>query len=101
MEESEQASRTAAKEFVEAWSIITKAVDHYRKIYMPYVFVEGVPQRMPLGFQSHLAAIAKTLVRASEELTKPDSQRLREYTEANLPALKQTLIHSGADPSRA
>jgi hypothetical protein len=98
MEQSEHALRSAvetmpsAKEFAEAWPIIAKVVDHYRKIYMAYVFVEGVPQRMPLGFQSRLAAIAKTLVRASEELAKPDGQRLREYTEANLPALKQTLF---------
>jgi hypothetical protein len=33
------------------------------------------------------------LVRTSEELQKPDGQRLREYTEANLPALKQALFN--------
>jgi hypothetical protein len=59
------------------------------------VFVEGLPpQRQPLGFQSQLAVIARTLVRASEELPKPDGQRLREYTEANLPTLKQALFNT-------
>jgi hypothetical protein len=43
---------------------------------------------------SQLAVIARMLVRASEELQKPDGQRLREYTEANLPALKQALFNT-------
>ena len=104
MEQKEQAERelrtdvennNATKEFADAWPIVAKAVERYRKVFLPYVFVEGLPpQRQPLGFQSQLAAIARMLVRASEELHKPDGQRLREYTEANLPTLKQALFNT-------
>jgi len=85
---------STTKEFADAWSIVAKATDHYRKVYLPYVFMEGLPQRQPLGFQSQLAAIARMLVRAGEELQKPDGQRIREYTEANLPTLKQALFNT-------
>ena len=104
MDQKEQAERElrtdvenndATKDFADAWPIVAKAVERYRKVFLPYVFVEGLPpQRQPLGFQSQLAAIARMLVRASEELHKPDGQRLREYTEANLPALKQALFNA-------
>ncbi len=80
------------REYIDAWPIVANAVERYRKVFLPYMFVEGLPQRQPLGFQSQLAAIARILVRASEELQKPDGRRLREYTEANLPALKQLLL---------
>jgi hypothetical protein len=46
----------ATKPFADAWPIVAKAVQRYRKVFLPYVFVEGLPQRKPLGFQSKLAA---------------------------------------------
>jgi len=82
----------ATKEFADAWPIVAKAVERYRSLFLPYVIVEGAALRPPPGFQSQLASFAKMLVRASEELKKPDGQRLREYTDANLPALKQALF---------
>ena len=44
------------------------------------------------GFSSQLFDIARTLVRAADELPKPNDERLREYTDAALPALKQQLF---------
>jgi regulator of RNase E activity RraB len=39
------------------------------------------------GFNSHLFAIARTLLRASEELPKPSGERLREFGDARLDSL--------------
>ncbi len=36
--------------------------------------------------------MARTLVRAAEELTKPNTERLREFNEANLPVLKNQVL---------
>lgn len=90
VEEVNRDPRTA--EFRDAWSIVDTAVTNYRNVYYPYSLVEGFPQRRPLGFQSQLAMIARMLVRAADEQPKPDSDRLREYNEAGLPALKQALF---------
>jgi hypothetical protein len=44
------------------------------------------------GFNSHSFSIARTLLRASEELAKPNAERLREFAEARLPSLKFGLF---------
>ncbi len=44
------------------------------------------------SFGSELFAMARHLVRLPEELKKPDSQRLTEYTDSRLPQLKQMLF---------
>src|SRR5256885_9625823 len=44
------------------------------------------------GFNSPLYRIARDLVSGTEELQKPNEQRLREYTDAKLPQLKQKLF---------
>ncbi|MBN9121904.1 MAG: S46 family peptidase [Planctomycetes bacterium] len=44
------------------------------------------------GFNSHSFSIARTLLRASEELAKPNADRLREFAEARLPSLKFQLM---------
>ncbi|HEX8437624.1 S46 family peptidase [Archangium sp.] len=68
-----------------AWDEIARAQDTFRNIRKDYEYIEG-------GFGSQLSGVAKTLVRASEELTKPDTERLRGFNEANLPALKNQLL---------
>jgi regulator of RNase E activity RraB len=45
-----------------------------------------------LGFNSSSFAIARTLLRASEELPKPSGERLREFGDARLPSLKFQLF---------
>jgi hypothetical protein len=44
------------------------------------------------GFNSELFKIARALLRASEELPKPNAQRLREFRESNLESLKFELF---------
>jgi hypothetical protein len=44
------------------------------------------------GFSTPLYRIARDLLRGTEELQKPNEQRLREYTDARLPQLKQRLF---------
>ncbi|MBS0160756.1 MAG: S46 family peptidase [Nitrospira sp.] len=81
-------------DFRDAWSIIDTAVQKLRTVYYPYILVEGMPQRNPLGFQSRLAMMARMLIRAAEEQTKPNNDRLHEYNEVGLPALKQALFNA-------
>ncbi len=70
-----------------AWDDIAKAVEVRKQLYFPYTFVERA-----LGFNAELAHYARTLVRVTAEKQKPNSQRLREYTEARLPSLEQQLF---------
>src|SRR5262249_925828 len=44
------------------------------------------------GFNSHLFEFARTLLRASEELPKPNGERLHEYQDSELDSLKDTLF---------
>jgi V8-like Glu-specific endopeptidase len=69
-----------------AWDDIARAEATYREILMPYVWIEG-----GAGFNSDLFAFARQLVRAAGEREKPSGERLREYTDAQMPHLKQIL----------
>jgi hypothetical protein len=68
-----------------AWDEITRAQQTYRDLRKEYESMEG-------GMNSQLFGIARTLVRAAEELPKPDAQRLRGFNDANLPSLKVQLL---------
>jgi V8-like Glu-specific endopeptidase len=69
-----------------AWDDIAKAEATYRNILQPYIFIEG-----GAGFNSSLFVTARTLLRAADERGKPNAERLREYTDAQLPAVRQQL----------
>jgi hypothetical protein len=69
-----------------AWDEIARAEQTYRDILVPYVLIEGAA-----GFNSELFSYARMLVRAAEEREKPNAQRLREFTDAALPQLRQAL----------
>ena len=69
-----------------AWDDIAAAQRTWRDIYIPYVWLEG-----GAGFNSDLFFTARALVRSADERAKPNSDRLREYTDARLPALRQQL----------
>jgi V8-like Glu-specific endopeptidase len=69
-----------------AWDEIAKAHQTLRDIYIPYVWLEG-----GAAFNTDLFFIARQLVRAADERAKPNAQRLREFTDARLPALRQSL----------
>lgn len=75
-----------AAEVGDAWDAIAAAEQRRRDLYAPYAFLEG-----GAGFQSDLFGYARTLVRAAEELRKPNEERLRELTAAKLPSIKEEL----------
>jgi hypothetical protein len=58
-----------------------------REIYRPYIMFERRS-----GMAGDLAGYARTLVRVAAERQKPNGQRLREYNQANLASLEQSLF---------
>ncbi len=68
------------------WVQVAKAATRERELAYPYVFIE---QRA--GFNSQMYTYAMMLVRAAAERTKPNAERLREYTDAALPQLQQQI----------
>lgn len=69
------------------WQVIDTALTRERTLYLPYTFVET-----GAGFNSILFRFARLLVRGADEREKPNSVRLREYTEAALPRIEQQLF---------
>ncbi len=70
-----------------AWDAIARALDTYRPLMAEYRLKEDGH-----GFPSDLFDHARDLVRAADELPKPNAERLREYTDGQLPALRQGLL---------
>jgi len=70
-----------------AWDDVAKAIAEFQPRHKEYQYVEQAA-----GFNSPLYRIARDLVRGTEELQKPNEQRLKEYTDARLPQLKQRLF---------
>ncbi|MFL5343532.1 MAG: S46 family peptidase [Hyalangium sp.] len=75
------------KKYGAAWDEIAKAEEQLKNIRTELNYLE-----QGQGFSSQLFNIAKSLVRASEELPKPNGERLREYNDANQPAFKAQLF---------
>jgi peptidase S46-like protein len=75
------------KRYASAWDDVAKAIALYQPKRKEYKYVE-----LGAGFNSPLYRIARDLVRGTEELQKPNEQRLREYTDSKLPQLKQRLF---------
>jgi hypothetical protein len=69
------------------WAAIAHAMTIQREIYLPLQLIER-----RTGLPGDLAGFARTLVRAAVERQKPNAERLREYTDAALPSLEQTLF---------
>jgi len=69
------------------WAEIATAQQHEQELYLPYTLIEQAA-----GFNSALFRYARTLVRAAAERPKSNTDRLREYTEAALPRVKQRLL---------
>jgi len=69
-----------------AFDDIARAEVRYREILIPYTWIEGGG-----GFNSDLFGFARALVRVADERAKPNADRLREFTDGALPALKQQL----------
>ncbi|WP_224363147.1 S46 family peptidase [Hyalangium versicolor] len=75
------------KKYGAAWDEIAKAEEQLKNIRDELVYIE-----QGQGFGSSLYQIAKALVRAADELPKENGQRLREFTDAGLPAFKAQLF---------
>lgn len=70
-----------------AWDAIAQAEAQLVPIRKPYGYLEAGH-----GFWSDLFSIARGLVRATEELTKPNERRLREYVDSQMPATRQQML---------
>ncbi len=70
-----------------AWGGIRATIESWRPKRDRYVYLEG-----RAGFSSHSFGDALALVRYPTEKEKPDEKRLPEYTEANFPGLRQSLL---------
>jgi hypothetical protein len=68
------------------WEAISNAMKVNREIYEAYTYFE------PRRFNAKLMYYARTLVRAAEEKSKPNGDRLREYRDSALPSLEQQLF---------
>ncbi len=75
------------KKYGGAWDAIARALDTARQIRKPYAYMEG-GSAMP----SDLAGLAKALVRAADERTKPNDKRFREFRDSALPEVTQRLL---------
>lgn len=70
-----------------SWDRIAAAESTLARIVRKYSLLES-----GAGFNSELFAIARTLVRAAEELPKPGGERLREFRDSGLDSLKIELF---------
>jgi hypothetical protein len=68
------------------WQQIESATAREREIYLPYSFVEGAA-----GFNTILFRYARLLLRGADERAKPNTERLHEFTDTNLPRIEQQL----------
>ena len=68
------------------WQQIEEASRRERALYLPYTFIEG-----GAGFNSILFRYARLLLRGADERTKPNTERLREFTDSMLPRIEQQL----------
>jgi hypothetical protein len=68
------------------WAEIAAANARGRQFATELGYLEG-----GAGFQSRLFRIARTLVRGAAEREKPNGERLREFTDAQLPRVQQQL----------
>jgi hypothetical protein len=76
-----------AAEVGDPWAEIAAAQDTWRGMLQRYTFAEG---GAAFG-NSTLFVHARALVRSADERAKPNAERLREFTDARLPAVEQTL----------
>lgn len=86
----EQSLRAAANPGEpDPWRQIEAATERERALYLPYSFIEGAA-----GFNSILFRYARLLLRGAEERARPNTERLREFTDSMLPRIEQQLFAS-------
>jgi hypothetical protein len=80
-------SSELSRRFGDAWRQVERSLAAHRKIYFEHYLLER-----GAAFDSRLFSIARHLVRLAEERRKPNAERLREYSDAQLESLKQELF---------
>ena len=84
---AEQALRSVAGiSGSDPWQEIAAALSRERVLYLPYIFIENAA-----GFSSALFRNARLLLRVADESSKPNNERLREFTDAELPRMQHDL----------
>jgi hypothetical protein len=86
LREQVAANPDLAKAYGDAWDALEQAQAKNRDLHRAYGQLET-----GYGFTSALFSHARALVRAADELPRPNADRLREFTDARLPALKQAV----------
>ncbi|MEM7431919.1 MAG: S46 family peptidase [Pseudomonadota bacterium] len=71
----------------DAWDLIDQSLDAHRNMYEERIFIE-----QSAGTLGSLYNYAKTIVRGTQELEKPNDERIRTYTDAALPGLEAGLL---------
>ena len=94
------ASADLKAKYGDAWDQVAKA----RAALPPYNY-ERTFFESGLGFFTQYFNIARTLVRWADESTKPNGQRLPEYSDARKPAIERQMaseapIHPGAEQAK-
>jgi hypothetical protein len=69
------------------WREIAQATERERVLYLPYTYLENA-----VGFNSALFRYARALVRGADERPKPNTERLREFTDSSIPRIEQLLF---------
>jgi hypothetical protein len=69
------------------WDAIAQAIKLQQSIYSDLIYLERMR-----GFGSHLAQVARMLVRAAAEKPKSNQERMREFRDSNLSSLEQQLF---------
>jgi V8-like Glu-specific endopeptidase len=75
------------KAYGDAWDLIAKALVQEKNIRKPLAYV-GFGR----GFSSQLFGMAQTLLRAGDERSKDNGDRLEEFSDARLPMMKAHLL---------
>jgi hypothetical protein len=75
------------KDFGDPWSQIAKAVDVQKQIYKQLFYLDAMA-----GFRGDLPRYARLIVRAADQKQKPNNQRIRQFTDAQLPTLETQLF---------
>lgn len=70
-----------------AWQDVDRALAAYEDMYVPYRFIE-----YGQGFRGELVFFARTLLRGTREVSKPNEERLRDFRETALPGVEQRLF---------
>lgn len=69
------------------WYALARMVEEAKSYYATYMVLEGALSSYSLPYQW-----AKYLVRSAKELSRPSSERLKEYSDTELPALELSLF---------